>query len=122
MKGTQSVYQLLSPQQTEVFLTDGQRVVHGFVQSQLENENKIFDILIDICQIFRDGLLDRLVTVHHILYENVQIIILFTHQPCQIDAQNLVDFLCYIRFGCLVSNRFTLRKQGCFEIEQGKYF
>ena len=31
------------------------------------------------------------VTVHHILYENVQIIILFTHQPCQIDAQNLVD-------------------------------
>ena len=40
VKGTQSVYQLLSPQQTEVFLTDGQRVVHGFVQSQLENENK----------------------------------------------------------------------------------
>ena len=87
-----------------------------------KRQNKIFDILIDICQIFRDGLLDRLVTVHHILYENVQIIILFTHQPCQIDAQNLVDFLCYIRFGCLVSNRFTLRKQGCFEIEQGKYF
>ena len=56
---------------------------YEILRINLEDENKIFDILIDICQIFRDGFLDRLVAIYHILYENIQIIILLPHQSCQ---------------------------------------
>ena len=79
VEGAQCINQLLSPQHSEVFLTNGQLIVHRFVQSQLENKNKVFDILINISQIFRYGLLDRLVAVYHILHKYVQIIILVSH-------------------------------------------
>ena len=59
-----------------------------------KNEKKIFDILmIDICQESSEmDLIGWSLYTCHILYENVQIIILFTHQPCQIDAQNPCRF------------------------------
>jgi len=45
----------------KLFLTDSQGVVHCFVQSQLEDENEIFDGLVNICQVFGNILLDGLV-------------------------------------------------------------
>ena len=52
VQGTQGVDKLLSPMEAEVFLADGKRIVHRLVETQLEYEDKVFDILIDIGQMF----------------------------------------------------------------------
>ena len=66
MQGHAWYLPVLSPQESEVFLADGEGIVHRLVQSQLEYEDKVFDILIDIGQIFRNILFDRFVTVSHV--------------------------------------------------------
>ena len=107
------VYQGLPPVFFKLFLTDSQGVVHCFVQSQLEDENEIFDGLVNICQVFGNILLDGLVAINHILYEHVQIVIFFGKNPGKVDAEHFIRFFRYVAYRSVVSYYFCLVQHGC---------
>ena len=52
VQGTQGVDKLLSPIEAEVFLADGKRIVHRLVETQLEYEDKVLDVLVYVGQVF----------------------------------------------------------------------
>jgi len=120
VQGTQSIDKLLSPIKSKIFLTDGKGVIHGLVQPQLENEDEVFDVLVDIRQVFRNVFGYGLVAVFHVRHEYIQIIVLFGQDSCNVHTEYFVCLFCHVGFGSFVAYRFTLRQQGGLEIEQRK--
>ena len=121
VQGAQGVDQFLPPVEAEVFLADGQGVVHRLVQPQAEDEDEVFDVLVDVGQVFGDVAGDGLVAVLHVFDEYVQVVVAFGQDGGQCQAQDLVGFFRHVVFGFLVSHRFARGQQRGLQIQQGQY-
>ena len=74
------VHQALSPELGKQFAADGQRVVHGLLQSELEHADEILEGLVDVGQAFGNILMDGRIAVGHVVEEDFEEIVVFAQK------------------------------------------
>ena len=73
--------------EAEVFLADGKRIVHRLVETQLEYEDKVLDVLVYVGQVFGNVPGDGLVTILHVGYEYVQVVVFLGQDIGEVHAE-----------------------------------
>ena len=92
------------------------------LSTQLEYEDKVLDVLVYVGQVFGNVPGDGLVTILHVGYEYVQVVVFLGQDIGEVHAEYLIGLFGDECFRRLVSYGFALGQHGGLQVEQRKYF